>query len=459
MAVSERNKPAEQEAKVRAKNFEEVSLGFSAEVAVTEAKRCLQCKSAPCISGCPVGINIPGFIKRMKEADFSGAASVISESNLLPAICGRVCPQETQCEEKCVLNKIGKPVAIGALERYVGDFKIAMGEKPKSINRNGGKVAIIGSGPAGLTCAADCAKAGFEVTIFEAFHKPGGVLTYGIPEFRLPKHIVENEIKGLIDMGVVIEHNVVVGRTIRLDELREEYDAVFIGTGAGLPMFLNVPGENLAGVYSANEYLTRVNLMGARFDDSSTPIYRGKKVVVVGAGNVAMDSARTALRMGADKVTLVYRRSRAEMPARAEEIHHAEEEGVELMLLHNPVAVLGETKVEGIRCQKMELGAPDANGRPRPVPIAGSEFDIECDQVIMAVGTSPNPLLSKDTPELKMKRGIIVTDESGLTSLPNVYAGGDAATGAATVILAMSAGRAAAKAICKTLFCSSCKID
>jgi glutamate synthase (NADPH) small chain len=459
MAVQKRNKPLEQDPIERGKNFKEVSLGFTAEVALNEAMRCLQCKTAPCISGCPVGINIPGFIKKMKEKDFGGAASVISESNLLPAICGRVCPQETQCEEKCVLNKVGSPVAIGALERFVGDYKIAQGEKAKAITKNGGKVAIIGSGPAGLTCAADCAKAGFEVTIFEAFHMPGGVLTYGIPEFRLPKSIVKNEIQGLIDLGVVIEKNVVVGRTVMLDELREEYDAVFIGTGAGLPVFLNIPGENLAGVYSANEYLTRINLMGARLDGSETPVQKGKNVVVVGAGNVAMDSARTALRMGADKVTIVYRRSRSEMPARLEEIHHAEEEGIEMMLLTNPIAVLGETKVEGIRCQKMELGAPDAKGRPRPIPIVGSEFDLFCDQVIMAIGTSPNPLLSKVSPELKMDRGIIVTDENGLTSMPNVYSGGDAATGAATVILAMSAGRKAAKAICETLFCSRCKIN
>ncbi|MDD4121194.1 MAG: NADPH-dependent glutamate synthase [Clostridia bacterium] len=459
MAVQKRNKPLEQDPIERGKNFKEVSLGFTAEVALNEAMRCLQCKTAPCISGCPVGINIPGFIKKMKEKDFGGAASVISESNLLPAICGRVCPQETQCEEKCVLNKVGSPVAIGALERFVGDYKIAQGEKAKAITKNGGKVAIIGSGPAGLTCAADCAKAGFEVTIFEAFHMPGGVLTYGIPEFRLPKSIVKNEIQGLIDLGVVIEKNVVVGRTVMLDELREEYDAVFIGTGAGLPVFLNIPGENLAGVYSANEYLTRINLMGARLDGSETPVQKGKNVVVVGAGNVAMDSARTALRMGADKVTIVYRRSRSEMPARLEEIHHAEEEGIEMMLLTNPVAVLGETKVERIKCQKMELGAPDSKGRPRPIPIQGSEFEMPCDQVIMAIGTSPNPLLSKVSPDLKMDRGIVITDEFGLTSLPNVYAGGDAATGAATVILAMSAGRRAAKTICETLFCSRCKMD
>jgi len=457
MAVQKRNKPLEQDPIERGKNFKEVSLGFTAEVAGNEAMRCLQCKAAPCISGCPVGINIPGFIKRMKEKDFGGAASVISESNLLPAICGRVCPQETQCEEKCILNKVGNPVAIGALERFVGDFKISQGEKPKNIVKNGGKVAVIGSGPAGLTCAADCAKAGFEVTIFEAFHMPGGVLTYGIPEFRLPKSIVKNEIQGLIDLGVGIEKNVVVGRTVMLDELREEYDAVFIGTGAGLPVFLNIPGENLAGVYSANEYLTRINLMGARLEDSETPVQKGKNVVVVGAGNVAMYSARTALRMGAEKVTIVYRRSRSEMPARLEEIHHAEEEGIEMMLLTNPVAVLGETKVEGMRCQKMELGAPDSKGRPRPIPIPGSEFDMPCDQVVMAIGTSPNPLLSKVSPDLKMDRGIVITDENGLTSLPNVYAGGDAATGAATVILAMSAGRRAAKTICETLFCPRCK--
>ncbi len=454
MAIQKRNKPTEQLPEIRAHNFKEVNLGFTEEVAVNEAKRCLQCKAAPCITGCPVGINIPGFIKHMKEADFKGATEVISQSNLLPAICGRVCPQETQCEEKCVLNKVGNPVAIGALERYLGDFKIAAKEEVKAITKNGKKVAIIGSGPAGLTCAADCAKAGFEVTIFEAFHKSGGVLTYGIPEFRLPKSIVQAEIQGLIDMGVVIEYNVVVGKTILMQELLEEYDAVFIGTGAGLPSFQGIPGENLPGVYSANEFLTRVNLMGARFSGAATPIKRGKKVVVVGAGNVAMDSARTALRMGAEKVMIVYRRSKAEMPARLEEIHHAEEEGIELLLLTNPVEIIGDIEVKGVKCIRMELGEPDAKGRPRPIPVKDSEFLIECDQIIMAIGTSPNPLLPKSYPDLNINRGIIVTDENGLTSIPRVYAGGDAATGAATVILAMSAGRKAAKAICESLFCS-----
>ena len=421
-------------------------------MAVNEADRCLQCKAKPCVKGCPVGIDIPGFIAKIKQSDFDGAADVISEANLLPSICGRVCPQETQCEALCVLNKMGEPIAIGALEKFIGDYKLARGTKVEPIKKIGRRVAVVGSGPAGLTCAADLAREGFEVTIFEAFQRPGGVLTYGIPEFRLPKRVVQNEIKMLKELGVVIKCNVVVGKTILLDELLEEYNAVFIGTGAGLPSFQGIPGENLPGVYSANEYLTRVNLMEARKEGSATPVYRGKKVVVVGAGNVAMDSARTAMRMGADEVSIVYRRSRKEMPARLEEIHHAEEEGIKMLLLTNPVQVLGEKKVEGIRCIKMELGEPDDRGRARPIEIPGSEFDIECDQLIMAIGTSPNPLLPQATPDLEItKRGIIVTDENGLTSIPNVYAGGDAATGAATVILAMSAGRKAAKAIKESL--------
>lgn len=452
MAIKKRNKPSELNPNVRNKNFEEVTRVFTAEMAVNEADRCLQCKAKPCVKGCPVGIDIPGFIAKIKQSDFDGAADVISEANLLPSICGRVCPQETQCEALCVLNKMGEPIAIGALEKFIGDYKLARGTKVEPIKKIGRRVAVVGSGPAGLTCAAGLAREGFEVTIFEAFQRPGGVLTYGIPEFRLPKRVVQNEIKMLKELGVVIKCNVVVGKTILLDELLEEYNAVFIGTGAGLPSFQGIPGENLPGVYSANEYLTRVNLMEARKEGSATPVYRGKKVVVVGAGNVAMDSARTAMRMGADEVSIVYRRSRKEMPARLEEIHHAEEEGIKMLLLTNPVQVLGEKKVEGIRCIKMELGEPDDRGRARPIEIPGSEFDIECDQLIMAIGTSPNPLLPQATPDLEItKRGIIVTDENGLTSIPNVYAGGDAATGAATVILAMSAGRKAAKAIKESL--------
>ena len=452
MAIKKRNKPSELNPNVRNKNFEEVTRVLTAEMAVNEADRCLQCKAKPCVKGCPVGIDIPGFIAKIKQSDFDGAADVISEANLLPSICGRVCPQETQCEALCVLNKMGEPIAIGALEKFIGDYELARGTKVEPIKKIGRRVAVVGSGPAGLTCAADLAREGFEVTIFEAFQRPGGVLTYGIPEFRLPKRVVQNEIKMLKELGVVIKCNVVVGKTILLDELLEEYNAVFIGTGAGLPSFQGIPGENLPGVYSANEYLTRVNLMEARKEGSATPVYRGKKVVVVGAGNVAMDSARTAMRMGADEVSIVYRRSRKEMPARLEEIHHAEEEGIKMLLLTNPVQVLGEKKVEGIRCIKMELGEPDDRGRARPIEIPGSEFDIECDQLIMAIGTSPNPLLPQATPDLEItKRGIIVTDENGLTSIPNVYAGGDAATGAATVILAMSAGRKAAKAIKESL--------
>ncbi|HQC54988.1 MAG TPA: NADPH-dependent glutamate synthase [Clostridia bacterium] len=452
MAIQKRNKPSELNPNVRNKNFEEVTRVFTAEMAVNEATRCLQCKAKPCVSGCPVGIDIPAFIAKIKASDFDGAADVISEANLLPSICGRVCPQETQCEARCVLNKMGEPVAIGALEKFIGDYKLARGIKTEPVKKIGRRVAIVGSGPAGLTCAADLAREGFEVTIFEAFQRPGGVLTYGIPEFRLPKRVVQNEIKTLKELGVVIKCNVVVGKTVMLNELLEEYNAVFIGTGAGLPTFQGIPGENLPGVYSANEYLTRVNLMEARKEGSATPVYRGKKVVVVGAGNVAMDSARTAIRMGADEVSIVYRRSRKEMPARLEEIHHAEEEGIKMLLLTNPVEVLGEKKVEGIRCIKMELGEPDDRGRARPIEIKGSEFDIECDQLIMAIGTSPNPLLHKATPDLDVtNRGIIITNEDGLTSIPNVYAGGDAATGAATVILAMSAGRKAAKAIKESL--------
>lgn len=347
MAIKKRNKPSELNPNVRNKNFEEVTRVFTAEMAVNEADRCLQCKAKPCVKGCPVGIDIPGFIAKIKQSDFDGAADVISEANLLPSICGRVCPQETQCEALCVLNKMGEPIAIGALEKFIGDYKLARGTKVEPIKKIGRRVAVVGSGPAGLTCAADLAREGFEVTIFEAFQRPGGVLTYGIPEFRLPKRVVQNEIKMLKELGVVIKCNVVVGKTILLDELLEEYNAVFIGTGAGLPSFQGIPGENLPGVYSANEYLTRVNLMEARKEGSATPVYRGKKVVVVGAGNVAMDSARTAMRMGADEVSIVYRRSRKEMPARLEEIHHAEEEGIKMLLLTNPVQVLGEKKGRG----------------------------------------------------------------------------------------------------------------
>ena len=434
-------------------NFKEVALGYSKEQAVLEASRCLNCKNAPCSKGCPVGVKIPKFIEMVKVGDIEGAYGVISLDNNLPAICGRVCPQENQCEKLCVRrDKLGGSVSIGALERFVADYALEKGIKAEKRESNQSKVAIVGSGPAGLTCAIDLAKAGVQVVLYEALHSLGGVLVYGIPEFRLPKVLVEKEIEKLKDLGVQIETNVVVGKTIFIDELLEENDAVFIGSGAGLPMFMGIKGENLNGIYSANEYLTRVNLMKAYQDSSATPILRGKSVVVVGAGNVAMDSARTARRLGAD-VTIVYRRGREEMPARAEEILHAEEEGIKFSLLTNPVEFIGENgKVSAVKVVKMELGAPDNSGRRRPVPIAGSEYDIPCDQVIVALGTSPNPIIKNSMPTLELtERGTIKTDEDGRTTIPRLYAGGDATTGSATVILAMGAGKKSAKAMLKQL--------
>ena len=434
-------------------NFKEVALGYTETLAIDEAIRCLNCKTAPCTKGCPVGVQIPLFISKVKEGDFEGAYKVISIDNNLPAVCGRVCPQENQCEKQCVRReKLGGSVAIGNLERFVADYALKKGINPEKCNSNQFKVAVVGSGPAGLTCASDLAKAGVDVTVYEALHSAGGVLVYGIPEFRLPKVLVEKEIEKLTKLGVKIETNVVIGKTLFIDELLEENDAVFIGSGAGLPMFLGIKGENLNGVYSANEYLTRVNLMKAYERDSSTPILRGKSVVVVGAGNVAMDSARTARRMGAD-VTIVYRRSRAEMPAREEEIIHAEEEGIKFNLLTNPVEILGtDGKVSSMKLVKMELGEPDESGRRRPIEVEGSEHEIPCDQVIVALGTSPNPIIKNSVPNLELtQRGTIKADEDGRTSIPRLYAGGDATTGAATVIMAMGAGKKSAKAILNQL--------
>ncbi len=444
----------EQEPKVRAKNFEEVCLGYNEEEAVAEAKRCLQCKNARCMSGCPVSINIPGFIKEVAEGNFAAAAKVIAESSALPAICGRVCPQETQCEGVCIRGIKGEPVAIGKLERFVADWSREHGivpEKPEKTN--GKKVAVIGSGPSGLTCAGDLAKMGYEVTIFEALHEAGGVLTYGIPEFRLPKEtVVRAEIENVKKLGVTIETDVVVGKSVTIDDLMEQegFRAVFIGSGAGLPKFMGIPGENANGVFSANEYLTRSNLMKAFRDDYDTPIAAGKKVAVVGGGNVAMDAARTALRLGAD-VHIVYRRSEAELPARAEEVHHAKEEGIIFNLLTNPVEILTDENgwVKGMVVRKMELGEPDASGRRRPVEIPGSDYVIDVDTVIMSLGTSPNPLISSTTKGLETNRWkcIVADEHNGKTTKEGVYAGGDAVTGAATVILAMEAGKAGARGI------------
>ena len=450
-----------QDPKTRAHNFDEVASGYTEEMAVAEAARCLNCKNKPCVSGCPVGIDIPAFITKIKERDYEGAYDVISRFSSLPAVCGRVCPQETQCEAKCTLGIKFEPVGIGRLERFVADTHNAnvcdSAVRPVS---NGHKVAVVGSGPSGLTCAGDLAKKGYAVTVYEALHTAGGVLVYGIPEFRLPKSIVAREVDGLKRLGVDIETNVVVGRTLTVDELFDAgFEAVFIGSGAGLPNFMGIPGESLKGVYSANEFLTRSNLMKAYREHSDTPVMKGGKVAVVGGGNVAMDAARTALRLGAEKVYVVYRRSMAELPARREEVEHAEEEGIDFRLLCNPVEILGYSNpddrrdpkngcVTGIRCVKMELGEPDERGRRRPVPIAGSEFELDVDTVVISIGTSPNPLIKSTVDGLEVNRhGGIIVNEDGLTSREGIYAGGDAVTGASTVISAMGAGKVAAKAI------------
>ncbi len=441
-----------QDPKVRSRNFSEVSLGYDEETAINEAKRCLSCKNKPCISGCPVKIHIPEFIAEVAKGNFDAAYDIIAEASSLPAVCGRVCPQENQCEGKCVRGIKGESVAIGRLERFVADYHNRKeASSVKEIAKNGFKAAVIGSGPSGLTCAGELAKKGYDVTVFEALHTPGGVLVYGIPEFRLPKKIVEKEINGLKAMGVKIETNTVIGKTITIAELKEEFDAIFIGSGAGLPRFMNIPGENLKGVYSANEFLTRINLMKAYKEDSATPVKRGKRCAVVGGGNVAMDAARCALRLGADEVYIIYRRSMDELPARREEVEHAMEEGIIFKLLTNPVEILGDENgnVSGIKCVEMELGEPDESGRRSPVVKDGSEFLIECDTVIMSIGTSPNPLIKSTTDGLETKKwgGIVANDDTGLTSIEGVYAGGDAVTGAATVILAMGAGKQSAWAI------------
>jgi len=447
----------EQAPDVRNKNFEEVTLGYNEEMAVNEAKRCLDCKNMPCVSGCPVNINIPAFISRVSEGDFKGAYKVIAQTNSLPAISGRVCPQESQCEMHCVRGIKGEPVAIGRLERFVADwYRNNINEEVDKPALNGKKVAVVGSGPSSLTCASDLANAGYEVTIYEAFHTAGGVLVYGIPEFRLPKAIVRHEVEGLIAHGVKIETNMVIGKILTVDELFDMgYSAVFIGTGAGLPSFMGIEGEALSGVYSANEYLTRINLMKAYKSEYDTPIKHSKNVAVVGGGNVAMDAARCAKRLGAENVYIVYRRSEEEMPARKEEIHHAKEEGIIFHLLNNPLKINddGKGSVKSIECIKMELGEPDSSGRRRPIEIKGSEFELEVDTVIMALGTSPNPLIRTTTPGIDVnKHGcLVVNEESMQTSREGIYAGGDAVTGAATVILAMGAGKKAAAAIDKYL--------
>ena len=457
-----KNPMPSQAPEIRAHNFDEVALGYDEATAIDEAMRCLNCKHMPCVSGCPVNIHIPEFIEKIKECDFEAAYQVISRSSSLPAVCGRVCPQETQCEAKCVRGIKGEPVGIGRLERFVADWHNAHSDGGVNvIASNGHKVAVVGSGPSGLTCAGDLARLGYAVTVYEALHTAGGVLVYGIPEFRLPKSIVQKEVDNLTAMGVKIETNYVIGKTLTVDELFEMgFEAVFIGSGAGLPSFMNIPGENLKGVYSANEFLTRSNLMKAYLDDPVTPISKGGKVAVVGGGNVAMDAARTALRLGAEKVYIVYRRSMDELPARREEVEHAMEEGIEFMLLASPVEILGYRNpddrrdpkngcVTGMRCIKMELGEPDERGRRSPVPIEGSEFELEVNTVIMSIGTSPNPLIKSTTEGLDVNKrgGIIVEESTGATSKKGVYAGGDAVTGAATVISAMGAGKVAAKAI------------
>jgi len=459
--VPKKNPMPTQAPEVRAHNFQEVALGYTAEIAMDEANRCLNCKNQPCVSGCPVNIHIPEFIAQVKEGNFEEAYQIINKTSSLPAVCGRVCPQESQCESKCTLGIRFEPVGIGRLERFVADYHNEHAtSKPELPQFNGHKVAIVGSGPSGLTCAGDLAKKGYKVAVFEALHTAGGVLVYGIPEFRLPKKIVAKEVETLKALGVDIDTNVVIGKTLTIDELFEMgYEAVFIGSGAGLPRFMNIPGEALKGVYSANEFLTRSNLMKSYLDNPVTPIMKGGKVAVVGGGNVAMDAARTALRLGAEHVYIVYRRSMEELPARKEEVEHAEEEGIDFRLLNNPVEVLGYNNpddprdpkngfVTGIKCIKMELGEPDASGRRRPVEIPGSEFVLDVDTVIMAIGTSPNPLIKNTTKGLEVnKHGGIIVNENGLTSREAVYAGGDAVTGAATVISAMGAGKLAAKSI------------
>ena len=447
-----KNEMPSQNPEIRRNNYEEVALGYTEEIAVAEAERCLGCKHMPCVSGCPVGIKIPHFIKKIADRDFEGAYRILAESSSLPAVCGRVCPQESQCEAKCVRGLKGEPVGIGRLERFAADrHNETVTELPEKPQPNGHRVAVIGSGPSGLTCAGDLAKKGYDVTVFEALHTAGGVLVYGIPEFRLPKAIVQKEIDTLCSLGVKIETNMVIGRVLSIDELLEDgFEAVYIGTGAGLPRFMGIPGENLCGVYSANEFLTRINLMKAYKNTSATPIQHAKNVAVVGGGNVAMDAARCAKRLGAENVYIVYRRGEEELPARAEEVEHAKEEGIIFRLLTNPTEILADENggVVGIRCVEMGLGEPDGSGRRRPVEIEGSDFTIDVDCVIMSIGTSPNPLIKSTTEGLECtKWGGIVTDENGLTSRTAVYAGGDAVTGAATVILAMGAGKTAAKAM------------
>ncbi len=452
--MNERHDIPERSPADRRKDFFEVTSGFDKQTAMAEAFRCLGCKNAPCMQGCPVSVHIPEMMAAVKKGDFAGAAKIVKATNFLPSVCGRVCPQEVQCESKCVRGIKGSAVSIGAVERFVGDYDLdnaKTAEKPEKIGK---RAAIVGSGPAGLTCAATLLNAGFDVDIYESLHRAGGVLVYGIPEFRLPKELVGKEIDNVIALGANVKTNEVVGKTVFIDELCSSYDAVFIGSGAGLPMFMNIPGESLNGVLSANEYLTRINLMGAYKENCITPVQRGKNVIVVGAGNVAMDAARSAVRMGAQSVTVVYRRGREEMPARKEEIRHAEEEGVKFRLLANPVRFTGDENgnLVGAECIEMQLGEPDASGRRRPEPKPGSEFTINADMAIIALGTSPNPLISRSCPDLKTgRRGTLETDENLKTSLENVYAGGDAVTGAATVILAMGAGKKAAESIISKL--------